>query len=64
MLSGLTGIVNPLESGRGNGIIGTEGFITNIREKYLTKLKPEEQREQPYLKEVKKKYDPETLMGS
>ena len=55
--NGLTGVANPLETGRGNGIIGSEGFIENIREKYLTKLRPEEQRKQPRLKEVKNNFN-------
>ena len=62
VLNGLTGSVNPLESGCGSGIIGSEEFIESIREKYLTKIKPEDQREQPHLKEVKKKYQPEELI--
>ena len=62
VLSGLTGLASPLDLGRGNGIIGSEGFIERIREKYLTKFKPEDQREQPHLKEVKKKFQPEELI--
>ena len=53
---------NPLESGKGLGIVGSEGFIEMIRAKYLDKIKPEFQREQPHLKEVKKKFQPEELI--
>lgn len=64
VLGGLTGIANPLDLGRGNGIIGSEGFIETIREKYLTKLKPEDQREQPHLKAVKRKFQPKDLIDA
>lgn len=53
---------NPLESGKGLGIVGSEGFIETIRVKYLDKIKPEYQREQPHLKGVKKKFQPEELI--
>ena len=55
-------ISNPLESGKGNGILGSKDFIENICGKYLEKLKPESHREQPYLKNVKKKFQPEELI--
>ncbi|MEA1968596.1 MAG: hypothetical protein U9N77_10300, partial [Thermodesulfobacteriota bacterium] len=55
-------ISNPLESGKGTGIIGSENFIEKIREKYIKKIHPESQREQPHLKEVKKRYQPQKLI--
>lgn len=42
--------------------IGELCIIESIREKYLTKMRPEDQREQPHLKEVKKKFQPEELI--
>lgn len=55
-------ISNPLESGKGLGIVGSEEFIETIRAKYLGKIKPEAQREQPHLKEVQKTFQPEELI--
>lgn len=63
VLNGLGELLpNPLESGKGTGIVGSEGFIERIREKYLDKVAPEAQREQPHLKEVKKKFKPDELI--
>ena len=55
---------NPLDSGKGTGILGSESFVESIRDKYLGRLTPERQREQPHLKEVKKKYKPEELIDA
>lgn len=55
-------LLNPLESGKRLGIVGSEGFIETIRAKYLDEIKPESQREQPHLKEVQKKFQPEELI--
>lgn len=54
--------LNPLESGKGTGIVGTESFVDTVREKYLEKIKPDSQREQPHLKKIKKKFQPEELI--
>ncbi len=55
-------ILNPLELGKGLGIVGSENFIETIRTKYLGKITPESQREQPHLKEIQKKFQPEELI--
>lgn len=55
---------NPMDSGRGTGIVGSESFVENIRAKYLGKVVPDAKREQPYLKEVKKKFKPDELIDA
>ena len=53
---------SPLDSGRGTGIVGSDSFVETIRDTYLTKLDQKGTREQPELKEVKKKFKPEELI--
>ncbi len=54
---------NPLASGRGTGIVGADSFVETIRDKFLLNTTRESKREQPQLKEVKKKYGPEELIN-
>jgi hypothetical protein len=59
---GLLNPGTPLGIGRGSGIIGSEEFIEKIRDAYLAKRTAQNQREQPHLKEIQKKYQPEALI--
>jgi REP element-mobilizing transposase RayT len=54
------GVDNPLELGKGCGIVGENAFIEWIKEKYLSKT--ESRREQPALKKLRKSIRPEELM--
>lgn len=54
--------LNPIETKKKFGVVGSNEFIESIRAKYLDGIKPESQREQPYLKEVQKKYQPKELI--
>jgi len=55
------GLDNPLTSGKGTGIVGSESFVKKIRKTFLEKTTQNSKREQPQLKEVKKKFNPEEL---
>ncbi|MFA6013352.1 MAG: transposase [Desulfobacteraceae bacterium] len=57
-------IASPLEIGKGNGIIGSEEFITRVKDKYLVKIDPESHREQPHLKEIRSAFTPEKLIDA
>ncbi len=53
-------VKSPLEQGKGTGIIGSEGFIEIIKDKFLKeKINA---REQPQLREIKKVFKPEGLI--
>ena len=52
---------NPLELGKGSGIVGDEGFIQWVKYKFVRKKKGK--RGQPALRELKKVFSPEELMG-
>lgn len=54
-------IENPLELGRGSGIVGEDDFIQWIKEKFLSK--EVSKREQPALKVIEKEFKPEVLIG-
>lgn len=56
------GLENPLAPGKGTGIVGPESFVERMRDQYLEKIAPAAKREQPHLKEVKKKYKPIELI--
>jgi len=53
-------IENPLELGKGHGIVGEDDFIQWIKEKFISK--EASKREQPALKELRKKFKPEDLI--
>lgn len=54
------GVENPLEIGKGHGIVGEEDFIEWVKEKYLSKeVSP---RELPAIKVLRKAYQPEELI--
>ena len=53
-------IENPLEIGKGNGIVGEESFVEWVKEKFLGKAGSA--RERPALKELRKRYKPEELI--
>ena len=53
-------IENPLELGKGSGIVGEDNFIQWIKEKFLSK--EASNREQPALKELRKEFKPEVLI--
>ena len=53
-------IENPLELGKGNGIVGEADFIQWIKEKFLSK--EASKREQPALRELRKEFKPEELI--
>ncbi len=53
---------NPLDSGRGTGMVGSDSFVERIRDTYLPKENHKENREQPQLKKVKKKFNPEEFI--
>lgn len=55
---------NPLDIGKGNGIIGSDGFITHIKEKYLTRIDQVSDRELPHLKKIRSTYTPEKLIDA
>ncbi len=55
---------SPLDIGKGNGIIGSDGFINDIKEKYLTRMDPASGREQPHLKEIRSSYTPGKLIDA
>lgn len=59
----LKGHESPLDIGKGSGIIGSEGFIDSIKEKYLAKVEKKDQREQPHLKEIRSKHTPDVLIN-
>lgn len=54
-------IENPLELGKGSGIVGEDDFIQWIKEKFLSK--EVSKREQPALKVIEKEFKPEVLIG-
>ncbi len=54
------GTKNPLELGKGNGIIGEADFVKWIKKKYLSK--DTSKREQPALRELKKEFKPQELI--
>ena len=54
------GTKNPLELGKGNGIIGEADFVKWIKEKFLSK--DTSKREQPALRELRKEFKPEELI--
>lgn len=58
----LKGVESPLDIGKGSGIIGSDGFIDQIKERYLDRDKKKSQREQPQLKEIRSVYNPEELI--
>ena len=51
---------NPLALGKGNGIVGDEGFVQWVKETFLGEKKA--QREQPALRELKKVFSPEEVI--
>lgn len=53
-------IPNPLEVGKGNGIVGGKGFVGWIKGNYLKEGKQE--REQPALRKLRKVFEPEELI--
>lgn len=53
---------SPLDIGKGNGIIGSYGFISQIKEKYL--IDQTSVREQPNLKVIRSSYSPEKLIDA
>ncbi|MCL0107207.1 transposase [Thermodesulfovibrionales bacterium] len=53
-------IENPLELGKGNGIVGEADFIQRIKEKFLNN--DASKREQPALRELRKEFKPEELI--
>lgn len=53
-------IPNPLELGKGNGIVGSKGFVGRIKERFLKERKPE--REQPALRNLAVAFEPEELI--
>ena len=53
---------NPLEIGKGSGIIGCENFVQEIKDKYLKKKKGT--REQPELRELRKVFKPQELIDN
>ena len=55
-------VLNPLEVGKGNGIVGGRGFLGWIKENYLKEGKQE--REQPALRELGKVFAPEELIDA
>lgn len=56
-------IPNPLENGKGDGIIGQENFVEKIRKEYGSHERSEEsRREQPALKKLEKIITPEDLV--
>jgi len=61
ILSGLEGeLENPLELGRGHGIVGGKDFISRVKGKFLERKGP--RREQPALRELTRELDPEALI--
>jgi hypothetical protein len=52
---------NPLEAGRGHGIVGGSEFIERMRERFAGG--GESAREKPALRELRKKIRPEELIG-
>jgi len=56
------GVENPLELGRGNGIVGDEDFIQWIKENFLAMEGYE--RERPTLRQLRKEFDPEDLIDN
>lgn len=54
--------VNPLELGKGHGIVGDIDFIEMIKDKYLDRYASK--REQPALRELRKIYHPEDLIDN
>lgn len=55
---------SPLDIGKGSGIVGSEGFVNRIQEKYLAKMDCLSHREQPHLKEIQSLYRPEELIAA
>ena len=53
-------IENPLELGKGNGIVGEADFVQWIKEKFLSN--EGSKREQPALRELRKEFKPEELI--
>jgi len=53
---------NPLETGKGTGIVGSGDFVQRVKEKYLKK--PKGAREQPELRELQKVFEPEELLDT
>lgn len=51
---------NPLELGKGTGIVGDEGFVQWVRETFAGEKRG--QREQPALRELRKAFSPEAVM--
>jgi putative transposase len=61
VMEGISGIVpNPLEQGRGHGIIGTGEFIKKIRGHYIQS--PTESRELPAVKRILAQVEPEKII--
>jgi hypothetical protein len=55
-------VVNPLELGKGLGVVGKEGFVQWVKEEFLSGIK-EVKREQPALRELGKMFEPEEMVG-
>ena len=55
-------VINPLERGKGLGIIGEEGFVQWVKDEFLGGIKGVE-REQPTLRELGKEFEPEEMIG-
>jgi REP element-mobilizing transposase RayT len=55
-------IPNPLELGKGNGIVGGQGFVGWVKEQFLIEAKPE--REQPALRNLAVAFEPEALLAA
>lgn len=56
-------LLNPLERGRGTGIIGSDDFIEEMKEKFRDGKGPKRlSREQPALRELKKQIKPDDLI--
>jgi hypothetical protein len=51
---------NPLDIGKGSGVVGCEDFVQGIKEKYLKRQKGT--REQPALRELRKLFKPQELI--
>ena len=62
-MEGMSGkMTNPLEKGRGHGIIGTGEFIEKVRRKYLgSGTSP---RELPAVRQILARVEPERIMGA
>jgi putative transposase len=60
---GMTGeVTNPLEKGKGHGIIGGNEFIEKVRERYIGLVR--ESRELPAVKRIVAEVEPERILGA